>query len=145
MTYRYVVQNTQLLDIQSEMKQDPLFKYINAVKWHENASLIYLRLWLMSADIKGCHRACDSLWIFTLGADNELVWFLRAGTLIKSGKKPMDTILKSRYIFLKSGHRKAILFLVSSKRAYLLFPTEKTISMSEKFQSLSMYSCKKEI
>lgn len=49
----------------------------------------------MSADIKGCNRACGSLWLSTLGADNGLVRFLRAGTLLKSGKRPMDTILKS--------------------------------------------------
>lgn len=44
----------------------------------------------MSADIKGCNRACDSLWLFTLGADNGLVQFLRVGTLIKSGKRTTD-------------------------------------------------------
>lgn len=75
------------------MKQNPLFKYINPVKWHENASLTYLILCLMSADIKGYNTACDPLWLFTLAADNGLVWFLRAGTLINSGKRTMDTIL----------------------------------------------------
>lgn len=44
----------------------------------------------VSRHTKGCNRACDSLWLFTLGADNGLVQFLRAGTLIKSGKRTMD-------------------------------------------------------